>query len=82
MTDIVSERTGEDIELSKRKSDLVQVERTRINDVIDNDALKPSVPTMRSQEDDLSVWETAKRYRLVVALGMATAFSASLDGYR
>ncbi|KXL47851.1 hypothetical protein M433DRAFT_73034 [Acidomyces richmondensis BFW] len=37
---------------------------------------------MRSQEDDLSVWETAKRYRLVVALGMATAFSASLDGYQ
>jgi SP family general alpha glucoside:H+ symporter-like MFS transporter len=40
------------------------------------------VPLMRSQEDDLSVWQTVRRYKLVGIIAMSAAFSASLDGYR
>lgn len=39
-------------------------------------------PQMRSKEDDLSVWEGAKKYKVVTLVAMAAAFSASLDGYR
>lgn len=40
------------------------------------------VPTMRTLEDDLSIWQTVGRYKLGTVLAMAAAFSASLDGYR
>lgn len=40
------------------------------------------VPLMRSQEDDLTVWQTVQRYKLVGFIAMSAAFSASLDGYR
>lgn len=38
--------------------------------------------TLRTKDDDLTVWETLKKHRLVVLIAMAAAFSASLDGYR
>ena len=37
---------------------------------------------MRAKSDDLTVWQTAKQYKLVTLLAMSAAFSASLDGYR
>jgi hypothetical protein len=37
---------------------------------------------MRSKEDDLSVWKSLLRHKLVATIAMAAAFSASLDGYR
>lgn len=37
---------------------------------------------MRSSEDDLSIWRTARRFKLTSTIAMAAAFSASLDGYR
>ena len=37
---------------------------------------------MRTRADDLPIWESVKRYKLVSSLAMAAAFSASLDGYR
>lgn len=37
---------------------------------------------MRSQEDDVSVWESIKQHKLLTLVAMSTAFSASLDGYR
>ena len=43
---------------------------------------KVAPPAMRSASDDLSVWEAVKRYQLITLVGMAAAFSASLDGYR
>jgi hypothetical protein len=37
---------------------------------------------MRSKVDDLSVWQSIQRYKVVGFVAMAAAFSASLDGYR
>lgn len=37
---------------------------------------------MRSKVDDLSVWESLRRFKLVAGIAMIAAFSASLDGYR
>ncbi|OJJ44016.1 hypothetical protein ASPZODRAFT_122161 [Penicilliopsis zonata CBS 506.65] len=37
---------------------------------------------MRAREDDLSVWQSVQRYKLVGVIAMAAAFSASLDGYQ
>ncbi|KAH6967855.1 general substrate transporter [Ilyonectria sp. MPI-CAGE-AT-0026] len=43
---------------------------------------KGGVPLMRSREDDISVWQTAWRYKTVGVIAMAAAFSAALDGYQ
>ena len=43
---------------------------------------KGSVHQMRTKADDLPIWESVKRYKLVSLLAMVAAFSASLDGYR
>lgn len=44
--------------------------------------VKPGEPVMRSREDDLSVWQSALRFKRVSMIAMVAAFSASLDGYR
>ncbi|KAF3400903.1 hypothetical protein DPV78_006065 [Talaromyces pinophilus] len=36
----------------------------------------------RSKGDDIDVWQSIQRYRVVGFVAMAVAFSASLDGYR
>jgi hypothetical protein len=36
----------------------------------------------RSKVDDIGVWQSIQRYRVVGFVAMAAAFSASLDGYR
>lgn len=43
---------------------------------------KGATPIMRTKEDDLSVWQSVRRYKWVSVLAMLAAFSASLDGYR
>ncbi|GIK07192.1 hypothetical protein Aspvir_002848 [Aspergillus viridinutans] len=43
---------------------------------------KEAAPLMRSKEDDLTVWQSVRRYRMVGVIAMAAAFSASLDGYQ
>ncbi|KAE8372412.1 general substrate transporter [Aspergillus bertholletiae] len=43
---------------------------------------KGGAPVMRSKEDDLSVWQTVRRYKFVSVVAMAAAFSAALDGYQ
>lgn len=43
---------------------------------------KGEAPQMRLKADDLGIWESVGRYKLVTAVAMAAAFSASLDGYR
>lgn len=40
------------------------------------------LPVMRSEVDNLSVWESLRRYKVVSLVAMCAAFSASLDGYR
>jgi hypothetical protein len=43
---------------------------------------KGDAPQMRLKSDDLGIWESVGRYKLVSAVAMAAAFAASLDGYR
>ncbi|KAJ5205098.1 uncharacterized protein N7498_005977 [Penicillium cinerascens] len=43
---------------------------------------KTDGPVMRSRTDGLSVWQCARRFKLVSLVAMAAAFSASLDGYQ
>lgn len=43
---------------------------------------KPEGPVMRSQVDDISVWKTARQFKVASLIAMTAAFSASLDGYR
>lgn len=57
-------------------------EETKVEYVDVNEHITGAAPQMRSKMDDLSVWESVKAYRLVTCVGMAAAFSASLDGYR
>lgn len=37
---------------------------------------------MRSKSDDASVWQSMMKHKVVGAVAMAAAFSASLDGYQ
>ncbi|KAJ6024835.1 hypothetical protein N7540_005632 [Penicillium herquei] len=44
---------------------------------------EPSRPhLMRSKEDELSVWQSVLRFKVMSGVAMAAAFSASLDGYQ
>lgn len=43
---------------------------------------KAQAQQMLTKSDDLPIWESVKRYKLVSLLAMVAAFSASLDGYR
>ncbi|KIA75552.1 hypothetical protein HK57_00692 [Aspergillus ustus] len=48
----------------------------------DQPAMAKGEPLMRSNMDNLSIWESLKRYKTVTGIAMAAAFSASLDGYQ
>ncbi len=39
-------------------------------------------PLMRSREDDIPIWQSVRRHKLVGLIAMAAAFCAALDGYR
>jgi hypothetical protein len=45
-------------------------------------AVTKGEPLMRSNLDDLGIWEGLRRYKTVTMIAMAAAFSAALDGYR
>jgi hypothetical protein len=45
-------------------------------------AVSKGEPLMRSNLDDLGIWEGLLRYKTVTMIAMAAAFSAALDGYR
>jgi hypothetical protein len=62
------------------KRDIQMVERTTTTD--DQMPTKDENPLMRSKADDLSVWQTATRFKRVGFMAMAAAFCAALDGYR
>jgi hypothetical protein len=51
-------------------------------EIDDTVIMKGNAPVMRTAEDDLSIWQGVRRYKLATALAMIAAFSASLDGYR
>lgn len=39
-------------------------------------------PVLRAASDDLSIWQSVRRFKKVGYIAMAAAFCASLDGYR
>ncbi len=43
---------------------------------------KPGAPLMRSKEDEIPIWQSIRRHKLVGLIAMAAAFCAALDGYR
>jgi hypothetical protein len=45
-------------------------------------AVSKGEPLMRSNLDNLGIWEGLLRYKTVTMIAMAAAFSAALDGYR
>lgn len=61
---------------------------TTANEAVGHDGHERNVPSkavapvMRAHTDDLSVWQCARRFKMVSLIAMAAAFSASLDGYR
>ncbi|KAF8851310.1 MFS transporter [Acephala macrosclerotiorum] len=52
------------------------------HDVEEIEDSKGAAPQMRLKSDDLGIWESVGRYKLISAVAMAAAFSASLDGYQ
>lgn len=57
-------------------------EDAKQHDAEEIEVSKGNVPQMRLKSDDLGIWESVGRYKLISAVAMAAAFSASLDGYR
>lgn len=60
-----------------------ETERVEETTTVDKDeANSKGQPLMRSELDNLSIWESLRRYKVVTTIAMVAAFSASLDGYR
>ncbi|KAL4899290.1 hypothetical protein BDW74DRAFT_183822 [Aspergillus multicolor] len=66
------------------KVETERVEETTIvhNDETETETTAKGQPVMRSGLDNLSIWESLRRYKVVTMIAMAAAFSASLDGYQ
>lgn len=60
----------------------VETERVEDRTIEAENAPTKGQPVMRSNLDNLSIWESLRRYKVVTMIAMAAAFSASLDGYR
>ncbi|KAF3764006.1 general substrate transporter [Cryphonectria parasitica EP155] len=58
------------------------IERALTTGEDDAGNMKGDRHVMRARADDLGIWETVKRYRLVTLVGMIAAFAATLDGYQ
>lgn len=43
---------------------------------------KDGMPVMRSRADELSIWQSVRRNKVLGLIAMSAAFSAALDGYR
>lgn len=71
----------DDVELEERKGNSETVEHAATAEDMPS-ASKGTAPLMRSGLDDLSVWQSVRRYKKVAVIAMFAAFSASLDGYR
>ncbi|KAL4940005.1 hypothetical protein BDV06DRAFT_230690 [Aspergillus oleicola] len=63
-------------------TDKVETEKVEQTATTQEDAPVKGEPLMRSGLDDLSIWESLRRYKVVTMIAMAAAFSASLDGYQ
>lgn len=68
--------------MQDRKADSELVENTTTAEEMNPPGSKGGAPLMRSKADDLTVWQSVRRYKRVGLIAMAAAFCASLDGYR
>jgi hypothetical protein len=66
---------------TKTESDMIENTAAAAEETQQAD-FKGGAPLMRSREDDISVWQSVRRYKRVGLIAMAAAFCASLDGYR
>lgn len=67
---------------AKAGTDVETVENRRAHNEMPSELVEGGEAVMRSKEDELSVWQTVKRYRFAGTIAMTAAFCASLDGYR
>ena len=75
-------KAGAQIKMDKPKAETETVEHCTRTETMEGEAMKKDALLMRSNADDLSIWQTVRRYKLLGVVAMAAAFSASLDGYR
>jgi MFS transporter, SP family, general alpha glucoside:H+ symporter len=65
------------------KQDVVEAEVAENRNTTDDaPPIKGCGPVMRSKEDELTVWQSAVRHRVVGCIAMTASFCAALDGYR
>lgn len=67
--------------MADTKTEHIAVERTPTNDELDQSS-KSGSPVMRSKADELSIWQSLRKNKLVGLIAMSAAFTAALDGYR
>ncbi|KAH8691383.1 hexose transporter [Talaromyces proteolyticus] len=68
--------------MKRAKLETETVEHCARTETKDHEVTKGGAPLMRSKVDDLSIWQSVRQYKLLGAVAMAAAFSASLDGYQ
>lgn len=68
--------------MEQNKADAETVEQCARTETMDGEPTKKGAPLMRSNADDLSIWQSVRQYKLLGVVAMAAAFSAALDGYR
>jgi hypothetical protein len=81
--------TIKSLDKDSQKTRSVEIAKPQVDNVehfhpaaTDSATGKKAALLMRSKEDDLTVWQSVRRYRMVVVIAMAAAFGASVDGYR
>lgn len=67
---------------SDEKPDVITTEHLADAGENGGDGATGSAMAMRARDDDLSIWHSLQKHKLVVTIAMVAAFSASLDGYR
>jgi MFS transporter, SP family, general alpha glucoside:H+ symporter len=68
--------------VQQAKLDSEMIENSTIAEAIPPITSKGGALLMRSKADDLTVWQSVRRYKRVGIIAMVVAFCASLDGYR
>ncbi|KAF4551087.1 Sugar (and other) transporter-like protein 49 [Elsinoe fawcettii] len=64
------------------KDDAVKIEHGNGVSEVGDDGPRAAGVAMRARDDDLSIWHSLLKHKLVVSIAMVAAFSAALDGYQ
>jgi SP family general alpha glucoside:H+ symporter-like MFS transporter len=70
------------VPMESAKVETEQVEHYATTEEMARTISKGGMPLMRAKADNLTVWQSMKRYKRASLFAMVAAFSASLDGYR